>query len=56
MSDADLALCYMTATEAIAAFKQRKLSPVDLMKAVIARTEAVNPKVNAIAYGLRACS
>jgi Asp-tRNA(Asn)/Glu-tRNA(Gln) amidotransferase A subunit family amidase len=50
MSDADLALCYMTATEAIAAFKQKKLSPVDLMKAVIARSEAVNPKVNAVTH------
>jgi len=43
-------LCYLTATEALTAFKDRKLSPVELMQAVIARCEAVNPKVNAITY------
>jgi Asp-tRNA(Asn)/Glu-tRNA(Gln) amidotransferase A subunit family amidase len=46
----DIDLCYLPATEAIAHFKARKLSPVDLMKAVIARTEAVNPMLNAITY------
>jgi Asp-tRNA(Asn)/Glu-tRNA(Gln) amidotransferase A subunit family amidase len=50
MGEADLELCYMTATEAIAAFKTKKLSPVEVMNAVIARTEAINPKVNAITY------
>ncbi len=50
MASADLDLCYMTATEAIAKFKAKKLSPVELMKAVIARLEAVNPKINAITY------
>ena len=50
MAAYDLALCYMTGTEAIAAFKSKKLSPVELMKAVIARCEAVNPKLNAITY------
>jgi Asp-tRNA(Asn)/Glu-tRNA(Gln) amidotransferase A subunit family amidase len=48
MSTIDLDLCYMTATEAIAAFKARKLSPVELMKAVVARAEEVNPALNAI--------
>ncbi len=43
-------LCYLTASEALAAFKSRKLSPVELMHAVIARCEAVNPKLNAITY------
>jgi len=47
-SDSDL--CYMTATEAIAAFKKRTLSPVELMKAMISRCEAINPKVNAITH------
>ena len=50
MSKIDLELCYMTGTEALAAFKEKKLSPVELMKAIIARCEAVNPKVNAITY------
>ena len=37
----DLDLCYISAVDAIAAFKARKLSPVELMQAVIARPEAV---------------
>jgi amidase len=48
MAAADLELCYMTATEAIAKFEAKKVSPVELMKAVIAHREAVNPKLNAI--------
>ncbi|HSS83936.1 MAG TPA: amidase, partial [Reyranella sp.] len=40
-------LCYLGAVEALAAFKARKLSPVELMRAVIARAEAVEPKINA---------
>lgn len=43
-------LCYLTATEAIELFKAKKLSPVDLMEAVIRRSEQVNPKVNAYTY------
>jgi Asp-tRNA(Asn)/Glu-tRNA(Gln) amidotransferase A subunit family amidase len=50
MDKAELDLCYIAATEAITAFKAKKLSPVDLMKAMVARCEAVNPKVNAITY------
>ena len=50
MTSADLDLCYMTATEAIAKFKAKELSPVELMGAVIARCEAVNSKVNALTY------
>ena len=47
----DLDLCYMTGSEALAAFRARTLSPVELLKAVIARCEAVNPTLNAITYG-----
>jgi amidase len=47
MSADDLA--YISAAEALAAFRARTLSPVELMQAVIARAEAVNPKVNAFA-------
>lgn len=43
----DLDLCYLSATEALAAFKARALSPVELMQALIARAEAVEPQVNA---------
>lgn len=41
-------LCYLTAEEAIRRFRERSLSPVDLMKAVIDRCETVNSSVNAI--------
>lgn len=50
MSTADLDLCYMPATEALKRFKSRKLSPVELMKAVIARAQAVEPKINAFTF------
>ena len=46
----DLDLCYMSATEALALFRARKLSPVELMKAVIGRAEKVNKKVNAFTF------
>jgi len=47
---ADEELCYLSAVEAIARFKARTLSPVELMTAVIARAEAVNPRINAFTY------
>ena len=47
MSDHDL--CYLSATEAVALFKARKLSPVELLEAVIARGEAIAGSVNAYA-------
>ena len=50
MTAADLDLCYMSALDALAAFKARTLSPVELMKAVIARCEAVNPALNLVTY------
>ena len=49
-TDSATDLCYTTASEALALFKARKLSPVELTEAVIARSEAVNPKVNAYTY------
>ena len=50
MASIDLDLCYMTATEALAQFKSKKLSPVELLKALIARSKEVNPKINAFTY------
>jgi amidase len=50
MPSVDLDLCYMTATEAIEQFRSGALSPVDLVDAVIARSEAVNPRLNAYTY------
>jgi amidase len=46
----DLELCYLTADEAMARFKARTLSPVELMQAVIRRAEAVEPKINAFPF------
>ena len=54
MGAGDLDLCYMSAIEALAAFKARTLSPVELMKAVIARCEAINPALNLVTYSYRA--
>ena len=42
-------LAYLSAAEALALFKRRALSPVELMAAVIARAEAVEPTINAFA-------
>jgi Asp-tRNA(Asn)/Glu-tRNA(Gln) amidotransferase A subunit family amidase len=50
MMTPDLDLCYMTATEALAAFKAKKLSPVELLQAHIDRVDSVNGKVNALTY------
>ncbi|MGY8997801.1 MAG: amidase, partial [Alphaproteobacteria bacterium] len=46
----DLDLCYLSARDALALFRSRKLSPVELLKAQIHRAEAVEPIVNALAY------
>ncbi|HKG26475.1 MAG TPA: amidase family protein, partial [Thermomicrobiales bacterium] len=43
-------LHYLSAVEALALFRARKLSPVELMAAVIARAEAVEPTVNAFTH------
>jgi Asp-tRNA(Asn)/Glu-tRNA(Gln) amidotransferase A subunit family amidase len=42
-------LPHLSATEALALFRARELSPVELMTAVIERAEAVEPAVNAFA-------
>jgi Asp-tRNA(Asn)/Glu-tRNA(Gln) amidotransferase A subunit family amidase len=39
-------LCYLTAREAVALFRKRKLSPVELMSALVARSEKLNPRIN----------
>ncbi|MCC6224594.1 MAG: amidase [Thermoleophilia bacterium] len=41
-------LHYLPATEALARFRSRELSPVELARAVIARAEATEPHVNAL--------
>jgi amidase len=40
----------MSATEALARFRERSLSPVELLDAVIARAEEVEPTVNALVH------
>ena len=45
MSDDDL--CYLSASEALALFASRKLSPVELLQAQIARTQKLQPQINA---------
>jgi Asp-tRNA(Asn)/Glu-tRNA(Gln) amidotransferase A subunit family amidase len=42
-------LCYLSAADALRMFGTRELSPVELMQAVIARAEAVEPAINAFA-------
>ncbi len=46
----DLELCYLPATEALSLFRKKKLSPVELMKAVIDRAEKTKDKINAFTY------
>ena len=46
----DLELCYLPATEAIARFKAKTLSPVELLEALIKRAEEVEPVINAFTY------
>ena len=47
MSDIDL--CYISAQEALARFKDHSLSPVEILKAQINRVEKVEPVINAFA-------
>ena len=41
-------LCYLPAAEALALFRRRELSPVELMQATVDRIEALDPLVNAL--------
>ena len=42
-------LCYLSATEARRLFKSKKLSPVELLQAVIDQAGKVEPSINAFA-------
>jgi Asp-tRNA(Asn)/Glu-tRNA(Gln) amidotransferase A subunit family amidase len=43
-------LHYLSAAEALARFRSRELSPVELLEAVIARAEQIEPDVNAFCF------
>lgn len=46
----DLDLCYMPASRALELFRKKKLSPVELMQAVIDRAEKTQDKINAFTF------
>ena len=48
MSEIDI--CYMSASELAQRYRDRSLSPVEVVKALIARAENINPKLNAFTY------
>src|SRR5262249_31218393 len=45
---ADTRLVWLSATELAGLIRKKKVSPVDVVDAVLARIEAVNPKLNAL--------
>ena len=47
MSDSDL--CYLSATDALEQFRERELSPLELIEALVSRAARVEPAVNAFA-------
>ncbi|MCF2528901.1 amidase [Yinghuangia soli] len=47
-SDVPTDLAYLSATDALAAFRTRELSPVELLDAVLARAQETEPVVNAV--------
>ena len=48
--NADPALCYLDAVRARDRFRERSLSPVELVSSLVARIEAIEPKVNAFTH------
>jgi len=43
----DLELCYLPAVEALRRFRSKELSPVELLQALIRRSENIEPQINA---------
>jgi Asp-tRNA(Asn)/Glu-tRNA(Gln) amidotransferase A subunit family amidase len=41
-------ICWMSAAELLSAYKKKKLSPVEVVKTLLARIDEINPKLNAI--------
>src|SRR5215207_6991223 len=46
----DDALCFMPATDLAARIRAREVSPVEVVDAVLARIEALNPALNAFCF------
>ena len=44
MNDTDIEICYLSASDTLKKYKEKKLSPVEVLSAVIKRIETVNPK------------
>ena len=47
MSDSEL--CYLSAADALSRFRDKSLSPVELLQALIERSETVEPVINCFA-------
>src|SRR5262247_3244346 len=47
MANANSALCWMSATELAGLIRKKKVSPVEVIDAVVGRIEKVNPAINA---------
>ena len=43
MNDTDIEICYLSASDTLKKYKEKKLSPVEVLSAVIKRIETVNP-------------
>lgn len=50
MNDSSISLAYLSVDQLLAGYRERKLSPVDVVQAVLSRIDAYNPMVNAFAY------
>ena len=50
MNDLNLEICYLSASQALDRFKNKTLSPVELLIEIKKRIDEVNPKINAFNF------
>ena len=50
MSDLSLEICYLSASQALKMFKNKTLSPVELLNEIKKRIDDINPKINAFNF------
>ena len=50
MSDLSLEICYLSASQALKRFKNKTLSPVELLEEIKKRIDDINPKINAFNF------